>query len=284
MGTAAGVSVFLREDVNECFRMMLIEYQEFLASKASAAVLSTNPDGWFSPQALTVMGQVASQGYNNNLTFAQAFVCNPSAPAYGYATWDEFFTRDFRDGIRPVFSPGNASYIGNACESTPYQLSTQVQLQDTFWTKGQPYSLLDMIGNPDWANLFAQGTVYQAFLSALSYHKWHAPVTGTIVAIYNIPGSYYAESYWEGFANIGPDGQPNPDPAAPNDSQGYISNLATRAVMVIKADDPRIAEMACVMIGMAEVSSCAWKAGLVVGSRVNKGDPIGTVRTMHGSG
>jgi len=28
---------------------------------------------------------------------------------------------------------------------------------------------------------FVGGTVYQAFLSALNYHRWHAPVAGTIV-------------------------------------------------------------------------------------------------------
>jgi phosphatidylserine decarboxylase len=30
------------------------------------------------------------------------------------------------------------------------------------------------------AELFQGGTVYQAFLSALSYHRWHSPVNGVI--------------------------------------------------------------------------------------------------------
>ncbi len=30
------------------------------------------------------------------------------------------------------------------------------------------------------AEHFTGGTVYQAFLSALSYHRWHAPVDGII--------------------------------------------------------------------------------------------------------
>lgn len=39
--------------------------------------------------------------------------------------------------------------------------------------------------------LFVGGTVYQAFLSALSYHRWHAPIDGTIKDVYKIPGTYY---------------------------------------------------------------------------------------------
>jgi phosphatidylserine decarboxylase len=31
-----------------------------------------------------------------------------------------------------------------------------------------------------YGSLFEGGTVYQAFLSALSYHHWHAPIDGTV--------------------------------------------------------------------------------------------------------
>jgi phosphatidylserine decarboxylase len=30
------------------------------------------------------------------------------------------------------------------------------------------------------ATLFEGGTIYQAFLSAIFYHRWHAPVDGVI--------------------------------------------------------------------------------------------------------
>lgn len=56
---------------------------------------------------------------------------------------------------------------------------------DDFWLKDNKYSLLDMFGgikyNKEYlAEHFVGGTVYQAFLSALSYHRWHAPVDGII--------------------------------------------------------------------------------------------------------
>lgn len=40
---------------------------------------------------------------------------------------------------------------------------------------------------------FEGGTVYQAFLSALFYHRWHAPVSGVIEDIYGIDGTYYLD-------------------------------------------------------------------------------------------
>jgi phosphatidylserine decarboxylase len=275
MGTPAGVFAFLRSDVNECFKNMLDEYKIYLESAASQAVLNTGAEGWFSEQALSVMGSVASQGYGP-ITFDQAYVCNPSLPAYGFGSWDQFFIRTFRDGVRPVASPTDSNVIVSACESGPYALETNVQKRDRFWIKGQPYSLLDMLNFDGITDYFVGGTVYQAFLSALSYHRWHSPIDGTISKVVHIPGTYYAENYWEGFANIDPvTGEPAPDPAAPNDSQGYICEVAARALIFIIADDKRIGTVGIVEVGMAEVSSC--EVTVVEGQHVKKGDQIGMV-------
>ena len=45
---------------------------------------------------------------------------------------------------------------------------------------------------------FAGGTVYQAFLSATSYHRWHIPVPGTIARARVLDGTYYSEADPEG--------------------------------------------------------------------------------------
>ena len=84
--------------------------------------------------------------------------------------------------------------IVNACESAPYQLARDVKLSDHFWIKGQPYSLRHMFADDPIAEQFVGGTVYQAFLSALSYHRWHSPVSGTIVKVDVIDGTYYSET------------------------------------------------------------------------------------------
>ena len=46
----------------------------------------------------------------------------------------------------------------------------------------------------NYGSLFEGGTVYQAFLSALYYHHWHAPVDGTVEDIYSIEGTYFLDN------------------------------------------------------------------------------------------
>ena len=93
---------------------------------------------------------------------------------------DDFFNREFRDSIRPVASPDDNSIVANACELAPYQISTAVKNRDFFWMKYQRYSLDFILNMSDLAKKFYGGTVYQAYLSATSYHWWHSPVSGTI--------------------------------------------------------------------------------------------------------
>lgn len=75
-------------------------------------------------------------------------------------------------------------------------------------------------------------------------------------------GTYYSETPAEGY-----------DPAGPNDSQAYITEVATRAMIFIEADNPDIGLMCFMPVGMAEVSTC--EIGVYEGQRVRKGDPLG---------
>jgi phosphatidylserine decarboxylase len=252
MGTPAGASAFLNEKVNRQLKKILNQWAVFLGSPESAAVLNDDPEsGWFGRDAQQAMP-----------TFVEDFICDPALPHYGFSSWDDFFPRRFREGRRPVAAPADDSVIANACESAPYRLATGVQLRDRFWIKSQPYSLAHIFGDAKLAETFAGGTVYQAFLSALSYHRWHSPVSGTIVDTRLLDGSYYAEALSVGF-----------DPAGPNESQGYLPQVAARALVLIEADNPDIGLMAAVFVGMAEVSSN--EITVYPGQRVAKGDQLG---------
>jgi phosphatidylserine decarboxylase len=161
-----------------------------------------------------------------------------------------------------VASPADPDVIVNACESAPYRLSHDARRHDRFWIKGQPYSVAHMLADDPWADQFAGGTIYQAFLSALSYHRWHSPVDGRVVKAYVHDGTYYSETPAEGY-----------DPAGPDDSQGYITEVATRAMVFIEADNPAIGLMCVLPVGMAEVSSC--EITVYQGQQVKKGDQLG---------
>ncbi len=252
MGTPAGAAAFLNEKVNRQLKKILNQWAVYLRSADSLAVLNKHPEkGWLGRDALQAMP-----------TLVQDFEVKPDSPHFGFTSWDDFFTRQFREGHRPVASPTDDNVIANACESAPYKLAKNVKWQDQYWIKDQPYSLSHMMDGDPLAHQFVGGTIYQAFLSATSYHRWHSPVSGRIVKTRLIDGSYYAQTPAVGF-----------DPAGPNESQGYITQVASRGLIFIEADNPKIGLMAVMFVGMAEVSSN--DITVYEGQHVNKGDQLG---------
>ena len=297
MCTSSGNAFFLRRDVNEHFARILNRWTVYLSSPFSTGVLTTEPDGWLNDDAL---GELTAKGNNGGMTdyiFEQLYKCDSNKEHYGFTSWDNFFVREFQDvqdggiDVRPLGGPpystapldrdhlpgmpiGGPSdedaIIYNACESAFLYIRREddVNEKSVFWIKSQPYSLADMLVNDPFTPRFVGGTVYQAFLSALSYHRWHSPVSGTIVRAFNVPGTYYSANYFEGYAD--PDG---PDPAAPDHSQAYITQVAARAVIFIQADDQRIGLVGFIAVGMAECSSN--EITVVQGQKVAAGDQIG---------
>jgi phosphatidylserine decarboxylase len=169
-----------------------------------------------------------------------------------------------------VASPDDDGVIANACESKVYNVARGARLRDRFFAKGQPYSLVDMLAHDPLAQQFAGATVYQAFLSALSYHRWHSPVSGTVRSAFVREGTYFSEPL---SAGVGEPGRQQIDSTGLTDSQGYLACLATRAVIFIEADNPAIGLMAFVGIGMDEVSTC--DITVKEGQRLKKGEQLG---------
>ncbi|KAM0799572.1 Phophatidylserine decarboxylase-domain-containing protein [Usnea florida] len=279
MNTCSGNAFFLRKDVNEHWAKILGSWAKYLSSADSASVLTDAPDGWLSPRAISELMLKGNNG-TSTYSFEQLYICDPNAPHHGYTSWDHFFTRQFRDGVRPLSIEGfekaaqhtRSSIIHNACESSPVFLrrGNEVSKSAPFWLKGQPYSLDDMLVHDDLTPHFVGGTLYQAFLSALTYHRWHSPVSGTIVKAFNVPGTYYSANYFHGFPNTDGGG---PDAAAPNHSQAYITSVAARAVIFIEADSRDVGLMAFIAVGMSEVSSN--EITVRTGQRVEAGEQLG---------
>jgi len=248
MITPAGLAAFADEKVNNMLKKVLKKWSKYLDSPDSLYVLNTEPNGWMSDGAYKALQM-------------ENFIHDPKKPFWGFKAWNDFFIREFKEGVRPVASPNNKKVIVSSCESAPLKISNDVKKRDQFWIKGQPYSLEHML-NGNHVDYYVGGTVYQAYLSAENYHRWHAPIDGTIVDIKNIDGTYYSEAASEGF-----------DPAGPNNSQAYLAQVAARALIFIESGDPKLG-MVCVMpIGMAEVSSCL--ITVKKGQKVKKGEQIG---------
>ncbi|GAP92768.1 putative phosphatidylserine decarboxylase family protein [Rosellinia necatrix] len=249
-------------------------------SPESAKVLTEEKTGWFSPHGKKDLMEVANAPLRTSHSFEDMYVCDPKAKHHGYTSWDDFFTRSLRPGVRPVSAPADPDVVANACESRPYALARGAALRARFWVKGQPYSVLDVLGHDGaLAPRFAGATVYQAFLSALSYHRWHSPVAGRVVRAFVRGGTYFSEPLF--LRDDDDDGGSGDESRRVYEinakgfsaSQGYLTALAARAVIFIEADNPAIGLMAFVGVGMDEVSTC--EITVQQGQHVEKGEQLG---------
>lgn len=295
MGTKSGHMFFKDNGVNEHFYKVLNDWSEFLMSPASKyAVYNSNElvdkypghfaDDqyyWLSDKAMVSLANALNNGekYDGDPeaardAFINAFHCpDTNDPHYGFKSWDDFFIRKFNSGMRPVAEGDNI--IANACESGPYRVAYNVKRRDAFWLKGQPYSLINIFNEKEeytpLTDKYEGGTIYQAFLSAESYHRWHSPVDGVIKKVYNTVNQFPFNSTY--YSELLPENPFAEDNAGPNQSQGYISNVAARGIIEIKSNNPAIGDMCIIPIGMAECSTC--EITVASGKHVKKGDQLG---------
>ncbi len=251
MGTSAGFAAFRHPSVNAMLKKIIAVWCEYLNSEASLHVIADSPKGWKSEAAQARIGMAE-------------FEHDPNDPHWGFSSWNEFFTRRFKPDARPVAAPDDRKVIVSPCESRPYRIARDVKRQDDFWIKGQPYSLTDMLAGDATVDDFVGGIIYQAFLSAFNYHRWHSPVDGTILEARRVEGTYFSEAESEG-----------EDPIGPNHSQAYLTHVAARTIIHIMADDPAIGHMVVMPVGMGEISSCVIAPGIKAGARVAKGAELG---------
>ncbi|KAI0438908.1 Phophatidylserine decarboxylase-domain-containing protein [Xylaria telfairii] len=261
MATPSGYAFFLDPQINEKLKAILNTWRKDILSTGKSLSVITTTNGWLSEQALKIIEDEANID-GQNLKFTELFKCDPiNDPVHwGFTSWDDFFVKRFRDidTLRPVQFPSDPKWIVNSCESKPFSRQTSVKEYDNFWLKGQQYSVAEMLNyEPRYTSKFVGGTVYQAYLSPTSYHRWNSPVKGDVVYAAVIDGTYFSE----------------PEERA----QGYICHIATRAILIIDTKDPVVGLVGAVYVGMADVSTCEilekFQGGLP--AAVEKGEEIG---------
>jgi len=128
MYTDDGYVLFRDPRVNKAFKTILNAYGAFLDSNSSTQYLHNGTRGWFSTK---------------KINFSE-YVHDPAKPHWGWTSWNDFFTRQFVKGARPVAQPQNSKVIVSSCEAKPSEIAHGVKLTDQFWVKSQQYSLLDI--------------------------------------------------------------------------------------------------------------------------------------------
>lgn len=256
MATEAGVALFHDATFNQQFKKVLDAWNTFLKSAASLDKLDISdpekPGSWISRAAW-------GAGVWDQM------VCDPEKPGYGYDSWNSFFIRQFVPGARPFLGDPRVD-VNIGCETTPWQYQNDLRLESNFWVKDVDYSLLDLFaGERQWAKLFEGGQLYQGFLSATHYHRWRAPLDGTIVRSWVQPGTYFAQRPRQGEGQGTWEG---------TESQPYLGHVAARGIFIFHHET--VGYVALICIGMVEVSTCVIEPSTFI---VGEGaDPVPVTR------
>lgn len=260
MATPSGLKLFIDPTFNAQLKKVLDAWNTFLKSPDSLDKLDISnpekPGSWISQQAYTA-GVWTQMQYDE------------TKPGYGFSSWNDFFIRQFVPGARP-FQGDPTEVVNIGCETTPWEYADDLPLSANFAIKEVNYSLVDIFGgDEDLAQRFVGGQLYQGFLSATHYHRWNAPLTGRIVRSWVEPGTYFAQNPSQGEGEGTWDG---------TQSQPYLPQVAARAIFIFENES--FGQVAMVLVGMVEVSTCVIKEGYQVDAgaapvEVTRGDEIG---------
>jgi len=109
-------------------------------------------------------------------------------PLDDYPSFDAFFTRQLRSGVRPI-DPDPEVVVspvdGVVVESGKVVAGRLIQ------AKGVDYTLRGLLVDEDMAARFGGGSYVTLYLAPRDYHRIHAPADGLVVGYRHIPGAFF---------------------------------------------------------------------------------------------
>lgn len=110
----------------------------------------------------------------------------PRIEAYG--SFNEFFTRALRDGVRPIAQADWVCPVDGAIS----QLG-RIERDRVLQAKGHDYTSVALLGgDAALAARFDDGWFATLYLSPRDYHRIHMPCAGRLRAMVHVPGSLYS--------------------------------------------------------------------------------------------
>lgn len=199
-------------------------------------------DGWISPYGIN-MSQFIPSDYRQ------------------YSTVDDWFTRAIDLSLRPQPDSVTAIVSPADCRMQVYDQATDM----LFYLKGYHLSISSLLSNFEidgYPRYFDNAAVVIARLAPQDYHRFHSPVSGKILAVRRVSGTYWSVSA----------------DAARSGNQAFLNE---RVIVIIDAG-PRLGFVAYVGIGATCVGSVRFDvANVTVGAEVVRGEPLGS---MHFGG
>jgi len=149
-----------------------------------------------------------------------------------YKSFNHFFTRALKPGIRPLSTERNA--IVCPADGAVSQAGF-ITGGDIFQAKGKSFSATDLLGgDAARAEPFNNGVFTTIYLSPKDYHRLHMPLTGTLREMVHIPGRLFSVN---------------------GATVNSVPGLFSRNERVAAIFDTEIGPMALILVGAIFVSS-----------------------------
>lgn len=184
-------------------------------------------------------------------------------------SFNDWFSRHLVDpSVRPISS---ASVVSPA-DSKPQGIwdidenGNLIQKEGVIIKSANFTSISQLIGpDSEYSESFKGGTLTHTFLDVNDYHRYHFPVSGTIKELRKIKAinGIGGIVYWN----------PEKKRYILEDSIPGWQMIETRDCVII--DTEKFGLVAVLPIGMSQICSCNWEENLKVGTKVEKGDPMG---------
>lgn len=108
----------------------------------------------------------------------------------GFATFNEFFIRELKDGAREIDDDSDA--IVSPADGT-VSVAGVIRGDSIFQAKGIDYSLGDLLATDlDEVAHYVDGNFATIYLAPYDYHRVHAPFSGDLVAARYVPGDLFS--------------------------------------------------------------------------------------------
>ena len=108
-------------------------------------------------------------------------------PAH-YKSFNEFFTRPLKEGVRPLASSTWVCPVDGAISQCG-----AIELDQIFQAKGHQYSTRALVGgDAALAAQFQNGQFATLYLSPRDYHRIHMPIAGKLLRMTHVPGDLFS--------------------------------------------------------------------------------------------
>ena len=195
-----------------------------------------------------------------------------------WKTFNDFFARRLRDpSLRPIASPEDDTVVVSPADAAVQGFmhigeDSRILSPDPDYGHGITVktavikNVPALLGNSQYKDAFAGGTLTHTFLDVFDYHRYHFPVSGTVKEIHHVPGIAAPGGVIIWDKELGK-------------YKEYCSedvcwqSIETRGVIILELNTGGLA--AIIPTGMCQVSSVNFEPEIRPGTVVRKGDPMG---------